>query len=500
MSSLEERVTRWRMDLARAGVMEGDDAEELESHLWDLIDADLYAGCPPEEAFTRACARMGRPEPIADEFGIIYKEMYMELENRISDARDNPEELEILYHQKPQAFASCVTRALEKNPESSTLLAWKARLSYAPFRADRKREIREIAALVIACAAAVLAARLPALWGADVITTDAGANSFFLRNFAFMFLPMIGFLYAFRLRPPLATVIAMSAVFAVSAVAVNVMPAFPPYQTRILSAVHLPLLSWLAVGLVHTGADWRSPTARLDYLRATGEIFIYTVLILLGGAVLSFFTLEIFGLIKLNITTFYMANIAFVGACAAPIVASHITERKREIVESFAPVLSAIFTPLVLVTLVVFLVTMLAVGKSPYNDRDFLLVFNGMLVLVIALIFFNVTERKLGQRARIMDALNAVLILAALAVDGVALSAIIVRITSYGVSANKIAVLGENVLLLTNLLGLGVQYVRHFTGRTTFAQVENVTARLLPVYFIWIAVVVFAFPAVFSFL
>ncbi len=215
---------------------------------------------------------------------------------------------------------------------------------------------------------------------------------------------------------------------------------------------------------------------------------------------LSFFTLEIFGLIKLNITTFYMANIAFVGACAAPIVASYITERKREIVESFAPVLSAIFTPLVLVTLVVFLVTMLAVGKSPYNDRDFLLVFNGMLVLVIALIFFNVTERKLGQRARIMDALNAVLILAALAVDGVALSAIIVRITSYGVSANKIAVLGENVLLLTNLLGLGVQYVRHFAGRTTFAQVENVTARLLPVYFIWIAVVVFAFPAVFSFL
>jgi hypothetical protein len=499
MFRLEEEVTRWRTTLAHSGVAEGEDAEELESHLWDLIEADLYTGMPPQEAFTRASERMGEPQRIAEEFEIFYLEVSMDLENSIIESRENPEELERLYHQKPQAFSSCLSRALEKHPDARVLMTWRARLSYTPFRAEKGKELVELIILVALCAAAALAVKLPALWGIDVWKIDEGANSFYPRNFSFFFLPMIAFYYIFKERPRAWMMGVIAGIFLASLAAANFMPGREPFHTRVLSILHLPLLLWLVVGLAFTGADWRKPEARLDFLRATGEIFIYAVLILLGGGVLTGFTLVIFNLIGIDIQRFYLSWVAAIGLFAAPIVATYLAEKKRELVENFAPILSYIFTPLFLVTLVVFLFTMIALGKSPYTDRDFLLIFNGMLLLVIALTLFNITERKMNQAARIFDAMNAVLIVAALAVDGIALSAIIVRLSAYGVSANKIAVLGENLLLLANLLGLGWQYLMFFAGRARFSKVENWTALFLPAYFGWLAVVVFFFPVLFRF-
>jgi hypothetical protein len=499
MFRLEEEVARWKGEISRAGVTVGEDAEELESHLWDLIDGDLYAGLPPEEAFQRAAVRMGEPRTVAAEFAIVYQEVFMDLENRITESREDPAELEKLYHQKPQAFAGCLSRVWEKYPESAVLRTWKERLFYVPFLADRGKELGDLIALVLLCLVAGLASKLPALWGVDVWNMDVGAHSFYPRNFALLFMPMIAFFYAFRKKLPAALIAVMAGAFAVSLAGINLMPAIQPYETRILSMLHLPLLLWLVVGLAFTGRDWRDPAARLDFLRSTGELFIYTVLILLGGVVLTGFTLGIFRLIGIDIRNFYVSNIAVVGLFAAPIVAAYLTEKKRELVESFAPILSYIFTPLFLITLVIFLITMLALGKSPYTDRDFLLIFNGMLVLVIALTLYNITERKPNAVARVFDVMNSVLILAALAIDGIALSAIIMRLSSYGVSPNRIAVLGENILLLFNLIGLAWQYVRCFSGRARYAVVENWTAMCLPVYFVWFIVIVFLFPVIFAF-
>ncbi len=161
--------------------------------------------------------------------------------------------------------------------------------------------------------------------------------------------------------------------------------------------------------------------------------------------------------------------------------------------------LSWIFTPLFLLTIVVFLLVMAARGFNPYQDRQSLLLFNILLVVVIALVVFNISERKLTPISRVYDPLNAALIAAAIVVDVIALSATIGRLSVYGPSANRIALLAENVVLLVNLGGLAVQYVRWFAGAARFSAVENWTVRCLPLYAVWLAVVTFLFPVLFGY-
>jgi hypothetical protein len=81
----------------------------------------------------------------------------------------------------------------------------------------------------------------------------------------------------------------------------------------------------------------------------------------------------------------------------------------------------------------------------------------------------------------------------------VALAAIFSRIAEFGSSPNKIAALGENVILLVNLGWSAALYARFVLGRGTFAAVERWQTAYLPVYAIWAAFVVVVFPPLFSF-
>ena len=55
-----------------------------------------------------------------------------------------------------------------------------------------------------------------------------------------------------------------------------------------LLALHLPMALWLAVGVAYAGGRWSQSSARMDFIRFSGELFIYFVLIALGGGVMSF--------------------------------------------------------------------------------------------------------------------------------------------------------------------------------------------------------------------
>ena len=499
MFRLEEEVLGWTRRLATVGGLRPQDAEELECHFWDLIESDLYGGVRPEEAFSRARSRMGEPGAIAAEFAIVYEEEYMDYEKQITECREHPAALEKLYHEKPQAFTASLARVADRYPDSPVLATWKARLSYAPFLADRKKELAELLVTFGLCLLSGIASKLPLAWGFDVWKVDFGPNAVYPLNFSFFFLPMIAAFYLLRRSPRLWIVAAVAGAFVVAVAGINILPAHDPWQTRALSVLHLPFLLWLVVGLAFAGNDWRSLPVRMDFIRYTGELFIYTVLILLGGGVLTGFTLSIFQLIGMDISRGYISWVVVIGLVCAPVVATYLTEKKRGLADNFAPVLSYIFTPLFLATLIAFLGIMAALGKSPYTDREFLLMFNGMLALVIALVLYNISERKLSSVSRVFDPLNGVLILVAIAIDAIALSAIIARLSTYGASPNRIALLGENLLLLANLLGLAVQYARFFARRASFAEVENWTVRFLPVYAVWLAAVVFLFPVLFGF-
>jgi len=69
----------------------------------------------------------------------------------------------------------------------------------------------------------------------------------------------------------------------------------------------------------------------------------------------------------------------------------------------------------------------------------------------------------------------------------------------FGFSPNKVAALGENLILLVNLGGSAVLYARFLGKRGPFAPLERWQTGYVPVYFVWAWIVVAVFPVVFGF-
>ena len=61
--NIDERVTTWIRGIRASGNVTPDDADELESHLRDEIDALRQTGLTDSEAFLIAIRRMGSAKP-----------------------------------------------------------------------------------------------------------------------------------------------------------------------------------------------------------------------------------------------------------------------------------------------------------------------------------------------------------------------------------------------------------------------------------------------------
>jgi hypothetical protein len=187
------------------------------------------------------------------------------------------------------------------------------------------------------------------------------------------------------------------------------------------------------------------------------------------------------------------------GAAGAVLVASWLVEAKQSVIENMAPVLTRLFTPLFTVVLVAYLGILLWTGRGARIERDMLLAFDLLLVLVLALLLYAISARDPQAPAGPFDVLQVVLVASALLVDAVALWAIAARISQYGFTPNRVAALGVNVILLVNLAWSAVLYLRFLRGRGAFATLERWQTRYLPVYAAWAAVVVVVFPPLFGF-
>ena len=148
--------------------------------------------------------------------------------------------------------------------------------------------------------------------------------------------------------------------------------------------------------------------------------------------------------------------------------------------------------------LVIYLAAMVYGGKDPYTDRDFLLIFNMMLIGVMAIIFFSIAGTSQTTKSRLATGVITLLAAVATVVNAVALSAILFRITEWGITPNRTAVLGANVLVLVHLIWVLTQLVRVLRNDAPITQVQRVVARYLPIYFVWALIVTFIFPLIFG--
>ena len=236
----------------------------------------------------------------------------------------------------------------------------------------------------------------------------------------------------------------------------------------------------------------------MNFVRFSGELAIYYVLIALSGLVLNAFMFMMFRAIGFEPVVFATEWLLPCGAAGAVLVAAWLVEAKQSVIENMAPVLTRLFTPLFTVLLLVFLVTMVWTRSPILLRRELLIGFDLLLALVVGLVLYALSARDPDGPPDVFDALQLLLVVSALAVDGVALVAMVNRISEFGFTPNRVAALGENILLLINLAGSAWFYARFLRRAGSFAALERWQTAYLPAYSVWAAVVVLAFPLIFE--
>jgi hypothetical protein len=343
---------------------------------------------------------------------------------------------------------------------------------------------------------AALAVKVPELFGLKWGTADM---PFYLRNFSLFVFPLLTGYFVWKRRLSGRTWAWLALAFAAAVVFANVYPFEPGSDTEMLTALHLPIALWLPVGIAYAGGRWSESTGRMDFVRFSGELFIYYALIALGGGVLVGFTMGMFQAIGINAEPVVRDWLVPCGMLGAVIVASWLVEAKQSVIENMAPVLTRLFTPLFALTLLVFLGTMVWTGRGIDIERNALIAFDLLLVLVLGLLLYSISARDPEAPPAGFDLLLVLLLVSALVADAFALAAIGARISELGFTPNRVAALGENLVLLGNLGWSTVLYVRFLRGHGPFASLERWQTAYLPTYSVWAAIVVVGFPPVFGF-
>jgi hypothetical protein len=451
--SLEEQIDAWRSHLRRSRAITGSDAEELEDHLREQIASLGAQRLSEDEAFLVAVKRMGTIDALTREF-----------------AREHSDRLwKQLVLSGDGAYGHAVSSA-----------TWGARRMWV--------------AIALAVAAGV-AIKLPAFFGIDF------DSAFYPLNIAFFTLPFIALYFAWERPLARSSRVGLAAVFALAAVVVNVFPFFPSpgAHTEVLSMLHLPMALWLAVGVAYVGGRWRGSERRMDFVRFTGELFIYYVLIALGGGVLIGLTFALFGAIGIDVEPQVEDWILPCGVAGATVVATWLVEAKQSVIENMAPVLARVFAPLFALVLLAFVATMVWTGRGIDVEREILIAFDLLLVVVFGLLLYSISARDPQAPPGLLDWTHLTLVVTALVVDVVALWAIAARISDFGSTPNRVAALGENVVLLVNLTGSALLYVRFLRGGVAFSRLWDWQTSYLYVLAAWAAVVAFLFPPLFGF-
>jgi hypothetical protein len=204
--------------------------------------------------------------------------------------------------------------------------------------------------------------------------------------------------------------------------------------------------------------------------------------------------------VGIDIEPFFESWLLPCGAVGAVVIGSWLVEAKQSVIENMAPVLARLFTPLFAAVLIAFLGTLLWTGRGVDIERNVLIGFDLLLVLVLGLLLYSVSARDPRLPPGVFDAAQVVLVVSALLADAAALWAIAARITEFGFSPNRMAALGLNIILLVNLAWSAVLYMRFTRGKVSFASLERWQTDYLPVYALWAAIVVIAFPPMFGFI
>ncbi len=320
---------------------------------------------------------------------------------------------------------------------------------------------------------------------------------FFPRNISLIVFPMLTIYVSWRNNLSFNNWILPVIVFIISTIFINLLPGNDTIDVFVLSCIHLPLFLWSTYGFAFMGKNSKGSNARIDFLRYNGDLIVMTALIVISGFLFTAVTIGLFELIDLNIEEFYMNNIASWGIAGVPILASFLVLNNPSLAGKISPVIAKIFTPFVFFTLLIFSIAITVSNKNIYSDRDFLLIFKIILIAVMAIILFSLGESTKSSENRFQIILLFLLSLISVLDNVFALSAIGFRLFEFGITPNRMAVLGSNLLILSHLIIVSRQILLVLKGSSSIKSIEKRIGGYLPLYTIWAMIVTFFFPFLF---
>lgn len=413
------------------------------------------------------------------------------MKDKIINNLDNPKNLEKLYRENKSLFKKSFDLVYPEIKDMTIAQIWNERLNFETKEISWGSKYELLFVLVLSFFAGLIA-KIPDFTGID-------QDYYYPRNLSLIIIPLLSMYFAWKQSMNPKKLIAISMVFILSALYINTIPDNKESDTIILACIHLPFFMWSILGFTFTGNEFNNLKKRTNFLSFNGDLVVITTVILISGGILSAVTVGLFELINIKIGEFYFENIAIWGLAAAPFMGTYLVQTNPQLVKNVSPIIAKVFTPLVLIMLIVYLTAIIYTGKDPYNDREFLLIFNVLLIGVMAIILFSVAETAKNTGNKINTVMLFLLSIVTIIINGIALSAIIFRISEWGITANRLAVLGSNSLILTNLVLVNLKLFKSLKNPADLMKVEDSIAAFLPVYSVWTILVTFLFPILFNF-
>lgn len=413
------------------------------------------------------------------------------MENEIKININNPKQLEKMYRENKAIFITSFNAVFQELRDEPAAQAWNERLNYkdeSVFWGSKN----EILFIVVAAFIGGLIAKIPSFLGLEY-------DVYMSKNIGFVVFPILTMYFIWKQQLAVHKFILPFILYIGSAIFVNSLPYNENSSTFILTLMHLPIFLWAILGYTFIGGDLKNNYKTIAFLKYNGNFVIMTGLIFISGMFFTGITIALFELLKIDIKDFYFEQIAVWGLAAMPILSTFLIQNNPELVNKISPTIARIFTPIIFVTLLVFLSTLIYTGVNIYNDRNFLLLFNILLIAVMSIILFSLTEVTNNASSKINLIILLGLALLTIIANAIALSAISFRLSEFGLSPNRLAVLGANLLIFAHLLLVSYGLIKNLNGKATLQNVEATIALFIPVYAIWAAFISFVLPFIFQF-
>ena len=416
---------------------------------------------------------------------------------------NNYKELESIYRKDKKRFKKAIN-SLHGKVDNKVIEVWYNRLNFETERTFTINK-KEILIVILLGLFSGLISKIPDIFNLEWYTfnpkgfkiNDVTEETFYSRNISFIIFPALCFYYFLKDKFSIKYLIIYSLILIISSLFINSFPYDENSDVFDLILLHMPIFSWLIFGLSYLGNDLKDPLKRLNFLRLNGDLIIVGGVIFLSGLLFSGITISLFEIIGIDIAENYFDYFGIWALSSLPVVTVFVVTKIPDLVKKVSSLIANIFTPLVVLMLILYLPSMFFSEFDPFRDRDSLMTMNILNISVMALVVFSLSSFKdLVSNFKI----NSVLALSVLTiiVNLVCLVAIVGRLFEMGFTPNRVTVLGANLLILINLFYVFFSLIKGKSNEDKVLNVKHSIGKYLPIYGIWFAIVIFILPLLFS--